>query len=276
MPGAEAQVQEKASGPQAVPSVKENVAELKAGFQKLSKTPDEAQRLMIVRELLKHTELVKEGSGLTQLRSVWLLATALHGLLKQFSLKSSNMSPSALRTAATAIDLLELLSARTVRPDLATDPPVRLLAVDDDAISRRAVALALKKIFNEPDIAPAGASALGLASQHIYDVIFLDIEMPGMDGFELCSRIHETERNRTTPIVFVTSHHDFDSRAKSALVGAHDLMGKPFLAFEIAVKALTLVLKTRQARESQPILSEPEPPKQQQLENRVDACPALA
>jgi DNA-binding response OmpR family regulator len=70
-----------------------------------------------------------------------------------------------------------------------------------------------------------------------------------MDGFELCAKIRETEANRKTPIVFVTSHTDFDSRAKSALLGAHDLIGKPFLAFEITVKALTLVLRARQESE---------------------------
>jgi CheY-like chemotaxis protein len=80
-------------------------------------------------------------------------------------------------------------------------------------------------------------------------VIFLDIEMPGMDGFELYSKIRETAPNCSTPIVFVTGHTDFDSRAKSAMLGANELIAKPFLAFEITVKSLTLVLKGRHARE---------------------------
>ena len=252
------------------PPVMENVVASEEAFKKLGRTTDETEKLNLLRELLRHVELVKEGSGLTQMRSVWLLATALHGLLKQFSIKSSNMTPSAMRTAATAVDLLKYLASRSVRADLATDPPVRLLAVDDDAISRRAVAMALKKIFNEPDIAPDGPSALGLAAQHEYDVIFLDIEMPGMDGFEVCSKLRESDRNHNTPVVFVTTHHDFDSRAKSALVGAQDLMGKPFLAFEIAVKALTLVLKTREQREAQAAAHKPDSASEPALE------PALA
>jgi CheY-like chemotaxis protein len=147
-----------------------------------------------------------------------------------------------------------------VRADLVTNPPVRLLAVDDEPISRRAVAVALKKVFSEPDIAPDGPSGLALATQHAYDVVFLDIEMPGMDGFEVCTKIHELERNQATPVVFVTSHHDFDSRAKSAVVGANDLMAKPFLAFEIALKALTLVVRTRAERETRSLLEKPAPP----------------
>jgi DNA-binding response OmpR family regulator len=66
-----------------------------------------------------------------------------------------------------------------------------------------------------------------------------------MDGFELCTRIHATTANRTTPVVFVTRHTDFDVRAKSSLTGARDLIGKPFLTFEVALKALTLVLRRR-------------------------------
>jgi len=71
--------------------------------------------------------------------------------------------------------------------------------------------------------------------------------MPGIDGFEVCARVHETESNRTTPVIFVTSHSGFESREKSAEVGGHELIAKPFLAFEITVKALTLLLKQRLA-----------------------------
>jgi CheY-like chemotaxis protein len=223
----------------------ENLTLMRAGFQKLSRAIDDAERLKILCDLLTNVESVKESAGSPQLRSVRVLASALHGLLKQLSTNATNISPSALRTAAAALDLLELLRKETVSPELATNPAVRILAVDDDPISRRAISIALKKTFNGPDLAPGGADALQLVRQQPYDLIFLDVEMPGMDGFELCSKIHETGLNRKTPVVFVTSHCDFGSRAKSALVGAHDLIGKPFLAFEITVKALTLVLRAR-------------------------------
>lgn len=236
-------------GPAAAP-ISETIASLKESFQKLARVEGDTQRLEVMKGLSEQVTKVKEGSGLTGLRSIWLLASALQGLLKQFVAKTSNITPSALRTAAAAIDLLEFLSTRTVRADIATDPPVRLLAVDDEPISRRAVALALKKVFNEPDIAPDGPHALTLAAQTAYDVVFLDIEMPGMDGFEVCTKTHEMERNKTTPVVFVTSHSDFESRAKSVIAGANDLMAKPFLASEIALKALTLVVRRRAERES--------------------------
>ena len=69
--------------------------------------------------------------------------------------------------------------------------------------------------------------------------------MPGMDGFEVCSKIRDTVPNRTTPVVFVTGQSDFDARVNSTLSGGNDLMGKPFLIFEVTVKALTLALQGR-------------------------------
>jgi CheY-like chemotaxis protein len=114
--------------------------------------------------------------------------------------------------------------------------------VDDCAINRRSMVFALKKIFREPDLAESGEPALALATRNAYDAIFLDIEMPGMDGFELCEKIRKTELNRNTPIVFVTSHDNFESRAKLVTKGAQDLIGKPYLPTEITLKALQLSL----------------------------------
>jgi CheY-like chemotaxis protein len=142
------------------------------------------------------------------------------------------------------------------QPGLKLDPlachSLRFLTVDDDVICRSAVSLALKKAFHPPDQAESGDSALTLATHNAYDVIFLDVQMEGMDGFELCSKIHQTAANQDTPVVFVTSMGDFDARAQSVLSGGSDLLGKPFLTFEISVKALTLALRRRINSRSQP------------------------
>jgi CheY-like chemotaxis protein len=239
--------------------VSTHLAVLRTCFRELGRARDDADRLRILRSILERVELVKESALLPDLRPVWLIALALQGLLKQLSSKASNVTPSALRTAAAALDVLRALCVRSLKPNLATEPPVRLLAVDDDPISRRAMSFALAKAFRESDLAPDGAAALALAAKQPYDVIFLDVEMPGMDGFELCSRIHETELNRATPVVFVTGHNDFESRARATLLGAQDLIAKPFLVFEITVKALTLVMRARLGHSAATPASAPEP-----------------
>jgi CheY-like chemotaxis protein len=188
---------------------------------------------------------LKGEAGFPETLPVWQVASALEGLLKQLTEKTGNVTPSTLRAVAGGVDLLDDLCVPGLKPDLLTDRPLKFLVVDDDLISRQAMSLALKKAFGQPDLAVDGETALAQAGQQAYDVIFLDVQLPGMDGFELCEKIRDTDPNRTTPVVFVTGQSDFDARAKSALSGGNDLMGKPFLIFEITVKALTLALQGR-------------------------------
>ncbi len=189
--------------------------------------------------------VLKDEAGAPEALPVWQAASALEGLLKQFTEKIRNVTPSTLRTVAGGLDLLDDLCVPGLPPDLLKDRPLRFLVVDDDMISRQALAHSLEKAFSRPDLAVDGEAALAEATQQAYDVIFLDVQMPGMDGFEVCTKIHNTVPNRTTPVVFVTRQSDFDARCKSTLSGGSDLMGKPFLTFEVTVKALTLALHGR-------------------------------
>jgi CheY-like chemotaxis protein len=188
---------------------------------------------------------LKDGAVFPEALPVWQLASALEGFLQQLTAKMGNVTPSTLRTVGGALDLLLELCVPGVKPDLLTGRPLRFLVVDDDLISRQALSHALSKAFSQPDLAVDGESALVQVNDQAYDVIFLDVQMPGMDGYELCLKIRETALNGLTPVVFVSSQYDFDARARSTLSGGNDLMGKPFLTFEITVKALTLALAER-------------------------------
>jgi CheY-like chemotaxis protein len=206
-------------------------------------------------DLLSGMSSLKGEAGFPEALAVWQVASALEGLLKQLTAKMGNVTPSTLRTVVGGVDLLDDLCAPGLKPDLLTERPLKFLVVDDDLISRQAMSLALKKAFGQPDLAIDGETALTQAGRQAYDVIFLDVQLPGMDGFELCEKIRETNLNRNTPVVFVTGQSDFDARAKSTLSGGNDLMGKPFLIFEITVKALTLALQGRlQGHVQKPLL----------------------
>ena len=214
-------------------------------LSEIRRAPEQAGRQKLLIGLLGQIDSFKRKSGLPELLPIWQVTLALEGLLNQLSRKSTNVTASALLTACGAVDLLEALCIPNLKLDLVSNPPVRLLVVDDDLLSRNALSVALKKGLNQPDLANDATAALAFAAKESYDVIFLDVEMPGMDGFELCATIHDTIPNKNTPVVFVTSHSDFDARAKSRDAGGNDLIAKPFLAFEITVKAITLVLKAR-------------------------------
>jgi len=244
---------------------------IRTRFSEVSRAPTPAAQQKNLEPLPEIVRSFVLACNAPELRPLLQLGRGLEGLLKQMSENPSNITPSTLRTAAAAIVLLETICKPGMNFELATRPPARFLVVDDDPISRHAVSTSLKKVFSAPDVAENGEAALKLATANLYDVVFLDIEMPGMDGYEVCSRIHETDVNKTTPVVFVTSHTDFDSRTKSIEVGGHDIIGKPFLAFEITVKALTLLMRNRLCKPRPPAL---EPHKASREAPDKDSSPA--
>jgi CheY-like chemotaxis protein len=225
--------------------VSEDLATIRKLISKFAEETSETAQPALIVELLRPIRSLKGKSGVPELLHIWQLTYALERLLDQLVRKSSSATLSAMRTVATAVDLLHALCVPGSKTNMLCEPPVRLLAVDDDAISRHAVTLALSKVLTPPDLACDGKAGLALAQKQHYDAIFLDVEMPGMDGFELCSLIHGTALNQTTPVVFVTSHSSFSDRTKCSLIGGQDLIGKPFLTFELALKALTIVLRHR-------------------------------
>jgi CheY-like chemotaxis protein len=227
---------------QAVPG---QLKALRKLFADIGACTDPSVRQKMLGDLNTEMTALKQRAGSLELTPAWHLATSLERLIGQLTEKPASITPSTLRTAAGGLLLLNDLCAPNVRKDLATNPPVRFLAVDDDPISRRVVSMCLKKVAQAPDLAEHGEAALELAGRQGYDAIFLDVEMPGLDGFEVCTKIHELPTNRLTPVVFVTSHNDFDSRAKSISSGGRDLIAKPFHSAEITLKALTLLFRGR-------------------------------
>jgi CheY-like chemotaxis protein len=221
------------------------LAKLKGLLQELGRSADDGARQGLLGELAGHVQVLKERADVPELLPVWQIAAALEGLVKQFHLQRSTVTPSTLRTVASALDLLDELCQGGWAAAFAQSPAIRLLVVDDDLISRRAVSFALKRAFNQPDLAESGEAALPLVEKQPYDMIFLDVQMPGMDGFEVCSKIHATAANRSTPVVFVTCHSDFEARTKAIVSGGNDLIAKPFLSFELTLKALVSILRAR-------------------------------
>jgi CheY-like chemotaxis protein len=233
---------------------KERLVAQRKLLQDIGRESSDPARQKMLTNLYFEMGVLKNEAGFPATLPVWQVASALEGLLKQLAGKMSGVTTSTLRAVDGGLDLLDDLCVPGLRPDLLTDRPLKFLVVDDDRISRQALSYSLEKAFSRPDLAVNGETALVQATQQAYDVIFLDVQMPGMDGFELCTKIRDTVPNRTTPVIFVTCQSDFDARCKSTLSGGNDLMGKPFLIFEVTVKALTLALQGRlQGRAQKPL-----------------------
>lgn len=223
------------------PATFSNLANLCGKIKNKTKEADLREELTSICVELQN---LKASSAVSQMRLVWQMTRALEGLLKQLDNRITCVTLSSLRTVRKGVELLDELCSTQAASDAFTTPAIRVLGVDDDAISRYALSWAIKKAFDQVDVVENGEAALKLANLHAYDVIFLDIRMPGMDGFELCANIRETSLNHVTPIVFVTGLRDFGSRLET-VTKENDLIAKPFLGFEITVKVLTLALRKR-------------------------------
>ena len=122
--------------------------------------------------------------------------------------------------------------------------PVALHVADGgEILSRRAITYALEKAGLKSVSVEESQTALNLATETSFDLIFLDVQMPGMDGFDLCAKIRALPTNKNTPVIFVTSLADFKSRARSSLSGGADLIAKPFMFIELSVKALAYTFR---------------------------------
>ena len=108
---------------------------------------------------------------------------------------------------------------------------MRILAVDDDPIILGLIPrIAAEVGCADTTISSSGAQALSLLEQSFrpYDCLLLDINMPGIDGIELCGRIRQIAAYRDTPIIMLTAMKDVDHLDRAFRAGASDYISKPF------------------------------------------------
>lgn len=101
-----------------------------------------------------------------------------------------------------------------------------ILLVDDDPLIIRSIGRILSTVA-ELRFATNGEAALRLASESLPDLILLDAEMPGMNGFEVCRALKAEPETADVPIIFVTSHSDTEMHIAGLEAGAVDFIAKP-------------------------------------------------
>jgi diguanylate cyclase (GGDEF)-like protein len=102
----------------------------------------------------------------------------------------------------------------------------RLLVVDDQPLNIQVIHHALGQDC-QVLMATSGKQALELCHNHPPDLVLLDVEMPEMDGFEVCQRLKADPTTRHIPVIFVTAHNESDFETKGLELGAVDFISKP-------------------------------------------------
>lgn len=125
---------------------------------------------------------------------------------------------------------------------------MNVLVADDDAAILEGIADFLQWRGIQVDCARQGRQALTLCQQNHYDVLVLDVMMPGLNGVELCEQLRR--QGVTTPILFLTAMDTLDDKIRGFEAGADDYLVKPFAMDELVcrVRALSQRISRHQLR----------------------------
>jgi two-component system sensor histidine kinase/response regulator len=124
-------------------------------------------------------------------------------------------------------------------PDSQVPRGATILVVDDNQTNRELAQAILEDEEYTVMLASGGEEALRLFGEVAPDCVLLDVRMPGMDGFAVCSRLRELPNGPETPVLFLTALRDVDTFDRAALVGGDDFLTKPVRPTELLTRVQT-------------------------------------
>lgn len=105
---------------------------------------------------------------------------------------------------------------------------LKVMVVDDSKTIRRSAESLLSKAGCNVVTAGDGFESLAKIAEHEPDIIFIDIMMPRLDGYQACALIKNNSKFRDTPVIMLTSKDSIFDRARGRLVGSEQYLTKPF------------------------------------------------
>ena len=115
---------------------------------------------------------------------------------------------------------------------------VKVMVIDDSKTIRRSAETLLKKVGCEVVTAIDGFEALAKITEHKPDIIFVDIMMPRLDGYQTCALIKNNQTFKAIPVIMLSSKDSIFDRARGRIVGSEKYLTKPF-SKEDLINAIT-------------------------------------
>src|SRR3954453_22234822 len=129
-------------------------------------------------------------------------------------------------------------------------PRARILFVEDEPSISGPFSKALVRAGFEPLVAASGSAALSLAERLPPDLVLLDLNLPDLDGLDVC---RELRRRAAAPIVMLTARGTETDRIVGLALGPDDYVVKPFSADEVIARIRAVLRRARPAEDSEPI-----------------------
>jgi twitching motility two-component system response regulator PilG len=105
---------------------------------------------------------------------------------------------------------------------------VRVMVIDDSNTIRRSAEIFLMQAGCQVILAENGFDALAKIADHQPDLIFVDIMMPRLDGYQTCALIKKNGKHKMTPVIMLSSKDSLFDRARGRMVGSDEYLTKPF------------------------------------------------
>jgi DNA-binding response OmpR family regulator len=118
---------------------------------------------------------------------------------------------------------------------------LKILVIDDQKEVAATMAILLRRVGFEVSIVHSGIEGINLARQEKFDLIATDIDLPDMNGFEICAQLKKDFRFLRTPIVLISGRSSRENRHRALESGAADFISKPFDSFIFVSRILTLI-----------------------------------
>jgi len=127
---------------------------------------------------------------------------------------------------------------------------VKVMVIDDSNTIRRSAEIFLKQAGCEVILAEDGFDALSKIASHLPEVIFVDIMMPRLDGYQTCSLIKRNSRFKSTPVIMLSSKDGVFDRARGRMVGSDQYLTKPFTQESLIEAVRTYASSGSQSQEA--------------------------
>ncbi len=209
------------------------------------KAPESAASQTHLSGLHQRVHLLNTSAAQADCARVALLTNAFEALLSGIIDKPSTVTPSVLQSIAQAVDCLDGLLKNNDGYSVGPPFQAKVLVVDDDTVCNHVNVTSLKRANFDTIGVKDPAAALSLLETTQFDLVVLDVNMPGMTGFDVCEKLRRLPHCKKTPVIFVTGFSNFDNRKQSVLSGGNDFVSKPVSPLELALKVTVNLIKAR-------------------------------